>query len=293
MGVIATTIVVTLFAGTLAIEHQLRRRTSAELLNNRKRVRSWWIIAGLLLLAVYGGPIVLKVLMVSLIFWSAHEASLLLRSRPGVNHYLFIAAVVVASEAAMHFIPEFLLVYVLLPWVLAAATLGVTLRRLAGQYLIYAFLALSLLTVLAVIPLGTRLGADMHSVVLYLFLATALNDVFQYTTGKWLGKRPLAPLTSPNKTIEGALGGVLLSGAFAAVVFVELLSITVLEGFLVGSFLSVLGILGDLNISRLKRAAGVKHTGSAIPGHGGVLDRVDSLTFTAPGFCLCLMLLTP
>lgn len=293
MEVIAMTIFISLFTGTVAVEHQLRHQTSAELLNNRKRVRSWWIMAGLLLLGVYGGPISLRVLVVPLIFRSVYEASLLLRSRHATCQYLFTAALLIANEAAIYFLPKALPASVLLPWVLITATYVVSHRTAVGKYLIYAHVALSLLAILAIAPLADRASMDARSLALFLFLATALNDVFQYVTGKWLGRRPLAPALSPNKTLEGALGGVMLSGVVSIIVLPDLLDISTPEACLVGCFLSVIGILGDLHISRLKRAAGVKDTGNAIPGHGGVLDRVDSLTFTAPGFCLCLLFLAP
>jgi phosphatidate cytidylyltransferase len=100
-----------------------------------------------------------------------------------------------------------------------------------------------------------------------------------------LGRRKLAPGISPNKTIAGAVGGVL--GAAGAAILMNIFHlVTWTLPFVIGAglFISVLGQLGDLAESMVKRDAGVKDSGSLIPGHGGVMDRVDALLFTVPLF---------
>ncbi len=120
--------------------------------------------------------------------------------------------------------------------------------------------------------------------LLYLFFAVELNDVAAFTFGKLFGRRKLRSNVSPNKTLEGCLGALavsmvlpwLLHFSFPHFGWVELL----LSGIIVG----VGGQLGDLTISAIKRDLGVKDMGTLIPGHGGILDRLDSLIFTAPFF---------
>src|SRR5262249_38070581 len=98
-----------------------------------------------------------------------------------------------------------------------------------------------------------------------------------------LGRRPLAPRVSPKKTIEGAAGGVagaLVAAFVARAWFIQRLS--VVDAVVLGLALGLIGILGDLGESRLKRAAGVEGRAWPVPGHGGILDRVDSLLYAGP-----------
>jgi phosphatidate cytidylyltransferase len=104
-----------------------------------------------------------------------------------------------------------------------------------------------------------------------------------YITGRLIGRHKMSPVISPNKTIEGAAGGIIF-GAVAAIVlnlYLELgmgLASVVILSVVIG----VVAIIGDLAESVIKRGAGVKDSGSIIPGHGGVLDRIDSIIFTVP-----------
>jgi len=118
------------------------------------------------------------------------------------------------------------------------------------------------------------------------------NDVLAYTVGRMWGKTPLAPAISPKKTREGALGG-LAGSLFAALTFryaVPDLNLTAVlaAGLLIG----VAAPLGDLIISVIKRDMSVKDSGNLIPGHGGLLDRCDSLIFATPAFYYYLLLVT-
>jgi phosphatidate cytidylyltransferase len=141
---------------------------------------------------------------------------------------------------------------------------------------IYAALLLSTLCGIRQFPLGAQ----------WLFLtlaATWLNDTGAYTFGRLFGHHKLAPSISPSKTWEGFWGGgaTSIAGTFAirAVFFSQL---TVLDCIVLPVVVSVLGPLGDLCESMIKRAYGVKDSGKIMPGHGGILDRVDALLFTAP-----------
>jgi len=118
--------------------------------------------------------------------------------------------------------------------------------------------------------------------VLLLMVVIVVSDSAQYYTGRAFGRRPLAPTISPKKTVEGAIGGVVF-GTLATVAgghYVFASPLWVLA--LLGAALSLLGIVGDLFESLLKRSAGVKDSSNLIPGHGGVLDRIDSWLFAAP-----------
>jgi phosphatidate cytidylyltransferase len=134
-----------------------------------------------------------------------------------------------------------------------------------------------------------REGAGWQWVVL-LFVVTWANDTLAYFTGRFLGKHPLAPRISPKKTWEGFWGGAAGSVLGALVVkalFLPRLSIP--AAVLVGAGAALLGPLGDLSESMLKRAAGVKDSGKLLPGHGGLLDRIDAVLFVAPWVVACAL----
>jgi len=115
-------------------------------------------------------------------------------------------------------------------------------------------------------------------------VASELNDVAAFTCGKLFGRRPLCTNVSPWKTREGALGAVLISALFPLAVRFALPDFSALECVLAGLIVGVGGHLGDLSISVIKRDIGVKDMGTLIRGHGGVLDRIDSLLYSAPLF---------
>jgi phosphatidate cytidylyltransferase len=144
----------------------------------------------------------------------------------------------------------------------------------------------------SVVALRVREDAGWQWVVL-LFVVTWANDTFAYFTGRFLGKRPLAPRISPKKTWEGFWGGAAGSVVSSLVVKSLLLpGLSVQAAVVIGAGAAVLGPIGDLSESMLKRAAGVKDSGKIIPGHGGLLDRIDAVLFVAPWVVACAMWLS-
>ena len=123
-------------------------------------------------------------------------------------------------------------------------------------------------------------------IVLLLLTTVALNDVFAFTFGKLLGGRKLLPATSPNKTVSGALGALLATSAVVALVAGPVFAGTPLDRWYLllglGAIVSVGGQAGDLMLSSIKRDIGIKDMGAVIPGHGGLLDRFNSLLLVAP-----------
>ncbi len=145
-------------------------------------------------------------------------------------------------------------------------------------------------SVLAIVYIGLPLGAIAavravagREALLLLMATIVISDTAQYYCGRAFGRRPLAPAISPKKTLEGALGGLVFGTAAMTAggrwIFpdADLLLLA-----LVSAAVSALGIVGDLFESLLKRSAGVKDSSNIIPGHGGVLDRIDSWLFAAP-----------
>lgn len=143
-------------------------------------------------------------------------------------------------------------------------------------------------------PLGML--ATIHAVggrmaTLLLIAAVVVSDSAQFYSGRLFGRHPLAPAISPKKTIEGALGGAVFATLFMVFAgpwvfpLAERISLALL-----GLAIVALGICGDLFESRLKRTAGMKDSSALIPGHGGVLDRIDALLFATPAFYAYLLM---
>jgi phosphatidate cytidylyltransferase len=137
------------------------------------------------------------------------------------------------------------------------------------------------------LPLGSLAAIRVtgREAVLLLALTIIVSDSAQYYTGRLFGRRPLARTISPKKTVEGAIGGVLFGGATMTLgalrVFPHASPAIVLA---MSAAVVALGIVGDLFESLLKRSAGVKDSSNLIPGHGGILDRIDSWLFAGPVF---------
>ena len=176
--------------------------------------------------------------------------------------------------------------------ILAMALLLIALNVLRSDRVGTPILADTAAAVLAPVYIGVPLGAlvGVHAIagreaVLLLIATVAVSDTSQYYTGRAFGRTPLAPLRSPKKTREGAVGGFIVAPIFLTVAGGYWLPIAPpvwLAALGVG--IVIAGIIGDLFESMLKRAADMKDSGTLIPGHGGVLDRIDALLFAAPVF---------
>jgi phosphatidate cytidylyltransferase len=219
------------------------------------------------------------------------ELAALFRRLGDVPPALFvgIAAALACAAFALHGLAaDHLLGGVLLSGLIAAG-----LAALASGSPKPAALAGPAVVTLAMIYVGLPLGAAAWirvahgpGALTWLVAVIALSDSAQYYTGRAFGRRKLSPLISPAKTIEGALGGLLvapIAGAVLAPYFLPVpLSLAAAAGCAL--LLAGFGIAGDLFESLLKRSAGVKDSSNLIPGHGGVLDRIDAYLFAAPVF---------
>lgn len=134
--------------------------------------------------------------------------------------------------------------------------------------------------------IATRVGFDnvlSTKLLLFFFVVIFGSDAGQYFTGKAIGKRKLAPAISPNKTVEGLIGGLVAAGAFAALCTLTFFpELPYKFGVPLAVTMAALGALGDLAESAMKRGSKTKDAASILPGHGGLLDRLDSLLFNAP-----------
>ncbi|MBA3702146.1 MAG: phosphatidate cytidylyltransferase [Rubrobacteraceae bacterium] len=152
----------------------------------------------------------------------------------------------------------------------------------------------TLRAVLAVLLMSLWVGAPLAHLVLFprsrygvvlILIAVVgpwISDSGAYFAGRLFGRHPMFPTLSPKKTIEGGAGGLLLTVLVVAPISFQLLGYSLTKALLIGAVVSVSSQAGDLFESSLKRILDVKDLGTFLPGHGGVLDRVDSLLFTAP-----------
>ncbi len=259
----------------------------------RQRIASWWVMVALLagaLLLGWGAT----VLVFALISFMALREFLSLapirkEDRPAIfAAYLALVAAYgfIAADKYMFYL-VFIPVWTFLGLPFLMAMLGQTRGFLttAATFhwgLVTCVYNLGFAAFLMRVPDSDRLPAGAAGLVFFLLLVTEFNDVAQYVVGKLLGRHKIAPTVSPNKTWEGFLGGWLATGLliwFTGPLFTPLAG----HGLLVVAFtLPLAGFAGDVTMSAVKRDIGVKDTSHAIPGHGGVLDRADSLTFTAP-----------
>ncbi|HNI68054.1 MAG TPA: phosphatidate cytidylyltransferase [Nitrospira sp.] len=131
----------------------------------------------------------------------------------------------------------------------------------------------------------TRAQPDGTMLIFFVVLVTWAGDTGAYIAGKSLGRHALAPIVSPKKTYEGLAGGIVLACLAAVVARAWFLPrFSLVDCLALGLLLTIAGLIGDLAESAMKRHAGFKDSGALIPGHGGMLDRLDSLLFTGPAF---------
>jgi phosphatidate cytidylyltransferase len=253
----------------------------------RQAINSWWppaLVAGAV---VVSGAWVGIVVFAVISLWALYEYHRMLD--PDVRNKRI--ELLVYCSAPLHY---FLLITTRVPFAtgLAAWTFGIL--PLAWLFFVGTRGALSdipkfqwgiVLTTAALshVPRLLMLAAG-HGLAAFLFVTVMFNDAAQYVFGKLFGRTPLAPSISPKKTWEGFVGGALTSTVIAMFVGPLVTPFDITQSALIGFLLSVLGLLGDLTISGIKRDAGVKDTGAVLPQHGGILDRCDSLLLAAPLF---------
>lgn len=271
-----------------------KRKPDLELTELKLRIRSWWMMACVFFLAVSLNRSLTIVFFGLMSFWVLKEYVTILDSRRADHRALFWAFLVIPVQyywvyinwyvMFLIFIPVYVFLFIPLQLVLIGETQGFLASAAKIQWGLMAFVfGLSHMGYLSVIPGIEGTAATGQTLLLFLVIVTEMNDVFQYLCGKAFGKRKMIPLVSPKKTAEGFWGGILLTTAFS--VFLRFLTpFGIVETMFFAFCVAVAGFFGDVVMSAVKRDAGIKDFNSLIPGHGGALDRVDSLCYTAPIF---------
>ena len=258
------------------------------------RIKSWWWMIAIFFIAVAVNRHLTLIFFALLSFLALKEYLSLVPTRRADRRVLFWAYLTIPFQfiwISMNWYGMFIIfipVYAFLLIPIRMLIIGEThdfLRAIGSLHwgLMTTVFSLSHIAYLFVLPEsgGEQSGAAL---VLYLVLLTQLNDVGQYVWGKNFGRRKVIPKVSPNKTVEGLLGGVTTTTVISMLIAPFLTPLNFFEAIGAGLVIGLGGFIGDVTISALKRDLGVKDTGSLIPGHGGILDRLDSLTYTAPLF---------
>ena len=272
----------------------LRRREPERHGELALRIRSWWVMAGIFCCALLLSATAAQVLFGFVSFIALKEYFSLIPTRRADRRVLFWAYLAIPFQyywvaiewygVFIIFIPVYMFLGLGFRMVLEGATEGF-LRSVGTLHwgLMTAVFSLSHAAYLLELPAPEARGGGA-GLLLFLIVLTGANDVFQYIWGRSLGRRPVMPKVSPNKTWEGLLGGVATTTAAALLLAPWLTPFPWYQALGAGLIIGLGGFCGDVTISAVKRDLGVKDSGSILPGHGGMLDRVDSLIFTAPLF---------
>jgi len=294
MGGVVTLLVIATLAGAWLRARAATDSSRAVVANLNSRIRAWWVMVAIFAVAFLAGPIATLVLFGCMSFFALREFVTLTPTKPA-DH-----------------VPLFLSFFVLIP--LQYALIGYDWYGLFAVLIpVYAFLILPAVAALAGDPdrylertakiqwaIMVTVYCVSHTpallmlripgyqgqnalLIFFLLLVAQMSDVLQYVFGKLMGRTLLAPTISPSKTVEGLIGGGLAATAIGGAMY-WITPFSPLQALAMAFVIVVMGFLGGLTLSAVKRSLGVKDWGAMIEGHGGMLDRVDSLSFAAPIF---------
>jgi phosphatidate cytidylyltransferase len=262
--------------------------------NLNARIKAWWAMVALIAVAFQFGRAGVILLFAFVSFTAMREAMTLVRTRRG-DHYALAAAfyVVLPIQYALVwsewyglftvFIPVYVFLMLPIVAVLRGEVSGFLTRIAEVQWgLMVAVFCVSHVPALLTLAIP---GYEGHSLLLICFLVVVVqsSDVLQYVWGKLLGRHKVAPSVSPSKTWEGLVGGVASATLLGAGLW-WMTPFTPLQAGGMALVITVMGFFGGLVMSAVKRDRGVKDWGRLIEGHGGMMDRIDSVVFAAPVF---------
>ncbi len=259
------------------------------------RVNSWWVIAGIFAVSLIVSKTVAIIFFAIVSFIALKEYFSLIPTRRVDRRVLFWAYLAILVQyywiyvnwygMFLIFVPVYVFLFLPMRMVLLGETQGF-LKAVGTLHwgLMLTVFCLSHVAYLLNLPQQGNPIAGGGGLLLYLILLTSINDIAQYIWGKSFGRHPIVPTVSPNKTWEGFIGGISTTILLAVSLASWLTPFDLIHAISVGFLVGITGFIGDVTISSLKRDLGVKDSGNLIPGHGGILDRIDSLTYTAPLF---------
>lgn len=290
VGIVAILIFASVVVALL--EKLQQNKNHRELIN---RIKTWWLIVGLFLGVLLFCRGIAIIFFAFISYLALKEYFSLIPTRRADRRVLFWAYLSIPVQywwiytewygMFIIFIPVYMFLLLAARMALKGETEGFL--KAAGTLhwgLMTTVFSLSHMAFLIVLPKEGNPFAGGIGLVLYLVCLTELNDVAQYIWGKSFGRRKIVPKVSPNKTWAGLMGGIGTTILLAYILAPVLTPFSKQDSIFVGLIIGIGGFLGDITVSAVKRDIGIKDTGTLLPGHGGILDRIDSLTFTAPLF---------
>ena len=290
LAILAILITASSIGSILALKYGSQNPTISNL---NARINAWWVMTLVLVLAFVTGHIGSTFLFFLVSFAALRECLSLVYSRRG-DYAVLVACFYIVLPVQYYFVLTdwygmfaiFIPVYAFLLLPILAGLSGDPTRFLDRTAKIQWSLMVSVFCISHVpFLLNLKIPNFDQNILLVIFLIAVVqaSDVLQYIWGKLLGKRKIAPVLSPSKTVEGFVGGVLSATALATALW-WITPFTPFQAGLIGLVICLMGFAGGLVMSAIKRDFGVKDWGHMIKGHGGMMDRVDSICFAAPIF---------
>jgi len=259
-----------------------------------QRIKSWWWMIGILFVALGLSKVSAIVLFGFISFLALKEFLSIVPTRQNDRHVIFWAYLAIPIQyywvytgwygMFIIFIPVYIFLFLPMRMIMIGETKGFI--RSAGILhwaTMLTVFSISHIAYLLTLPVKNE-QAGAIGLVLFILFMTQFNDVSQYVWGKTFGKHKIIPKVSPNKTWEGFLGGLFTITLCSGLVAPLLTPLSFVQGLIAGVIIACSGFIGDVVISSVKRDLQIKDSGKLIPGHGGILDRMDSLTYTSPLF---------
>lgn len=259
------------------------------------RLRTWWIMVATFSISLVLGRWGSLTFIGLISFLALKEYFSLIPTRPIDRPILYLAYIAIPVQfywiainqyqMFIVFIPLFAILVLSISMVMVGEPNGFlhTVGSVSWGLLITVF-SLGHLGFLIVLPASANPDGGAVGLLMYLIFLTQFSDVMQYIVGKSFGRQQVILRVSKGKTWEGLIGGLVTTLILSVLLAPWFTPLNHWEGFFAGLLIGLTGFLGDVTISALKRDIGVKDAGTLLPGHGGVLDRVDSLILSAPLF---------
>ncbi|WP_116600263.1 phosphatidate cytidylyltransferase [Primorskyibacter marinus] len=292
LGLVLTVLLIATGAAQL-----LKRRAGADNLtiqNLTARINAWWVMVAIMAIAFLAGTAGVVILFAICSFAALREF-LTLTNTAAADHWALAAAVFIVLPLQYLsvgmgwygfysiFIPVYAFLLMPILSTLHGQSKNFLIRVSEAQWaLMIAVFCVSHVPALLSLNIPGYEGKNLF-LIFFLIVVVQSSDVLQYVWGKLLGCRKIAPTLSPSKTLEGLVGGVISASLLGAALF-WITPFSVLQAFALSLVITLMGFFGGLVMSAIKRDRGVKDWGHLIAGHGGFIDRLDSVIFSAPIF---------
>ncbi len=285
-----------LLIATLAAQVLKRRAAPGDLTvqNLTARINAWWVMVAVIALAFAFGTAGVVILFALCSFAALREFLTLTNTR-AADHWALVAAVFIVLPLQYVLvgigwyglysilIPVYAFLFMPILSALRGQTDNFLIRVSEAQWaLMIAVFCVSHVPALLSLNIPGYEGKNLF-LIFFLIVVVQSSDVLQYVWGKAIGRRKIAPNLSPSKTLEGLVGGVLSASLLGAALF-WITPFSIVQAFGLSLVITLMGFFGGLVMSAIKRDRGVKDWGHLIAGHGGFIDRLDSVIFSAPIF---------